>query len=140
MHAGGFESLGESIGSGPGVVLWRYREPAGGPVTNPFAEWAATMGEASVLYRRCFDVVRPPACRFPVGPFLQRMEGRRALILHDPEVFVDLVEVLPELAKACVGHNVRLVLVSEWDDLLQRCAKALEPLSETLPIEHVGAR
>lgn len=133
MSAVGTDSIANSIGTGPGVVVWWYREPTGvgaNPSGNPFAEWAGSVN--GVLYRRCFDVVQPPACRFPMAAFAQRVPKNRVLILHDPEVFADLVEVLPELAKTCLGHEARLVLVSEsaeylraapprWSPFLKRC-------------------
>ncbi len=140
MSAVGTDSIANSIGTGPGVVVWWYREPTGvgaNPSGNPFAEWAGSVN--GVLYRRCFDVVQPPACRFPMAAFAQRVPKNRVLILHDPEVFADLVEVLPELAKTCLGHEARLVLVSESAEYLRRCAAALEPLSEALPIQRAGA-
>lgn len=140
MH---LDSIRDTIGVGPGVVLWCYREAGGGPylaAANPFAEFAELGGAKSeVLYRRCFNVVQPPACRFPVRRFVELLPQFRVAILHNPEVFSDFYEVLPELAKACVGHNVRLVLVSDWHDFLDRCAVALDPLSELLPVQRVGA-
>lgn len=136
MH---LDSVRDNVGSGPGIVLWRYREHGGAPALsaeNPFAEFAHTMPET--LYRRCFNVVAPPECRFPVPQFLKALPKFRIVILHNPEVFVDMPEVLPELAKACMGHNTRLVLISEWGDFLRKCQRSLEPLAELLPISSIA--
>ena len=134
------DGIRDTIGSGPGVVLWRYQEPGGTPgiaAGNPFAEWASST--PNIMYRRCLGIVQPPACRFPLAAFLPRLAKNKVLILHNPEVFSDLVAVLPEIGKACLGQDARLVLVSDWGDFLDRCAKALEPLSDLLPVISVGS-
>lgn len=136
------DSVRDSIGDGPGVVLWFYREPVSGAgivAANPFAEWAG--GAPNVLYRRCFDVAKHcPGFRFPVQRFYRLLpeEKLRVVILHDPEIVQDLVTVLPDLAKACLGNGTRLVLVSENREFLDRCTKVLDPLSEALPVLRVG--
>jgi hypothetical protein len=138
------EGVREAVGSGPGVVLWRYAEPGGGPgITpgNPFAELAAA--HTGVLYRRCYNLVRPPGFRFPLAAFLKALsklpERTGVVIFHDPECATDFLDALPDIAKACLGHQTRLVLVSEWGRFLDRCAEALDPLTETIPVERVAA-
>lgn len=140
MHALGIESVRDTVGSGPGVVLWSYREPVGSAgvlVANPFAEWAETA--PTVLYRRCFNIVRAPAFAFPLDRFGRVAATFKVVVFHDPEIVQDMLTVLPEVAKTCLGHGARLVLVSEWRRYLDRCADALDVLSEALPVIRIGA-